>query len=385
MKKKVCIVTGSRAEYGACFTIMREIKKDPDLELKLIVTGMHLSPYHGSTFQIIEQEGFAIDKKVEMLLSTESPASTVKSTAIGMIGLVDVFKELNPSIVLIIGDRFEIFAAAFSAAMLNIPIAHLSGGELTIGSTDEFIRHSITKMSWWHFVTTEEYKRRVVQLGENPERVFCVGALGIDRLKTTNLLSKNQLEENIGFTFGKKNLLITFHPVTLEHDLSEKYFRELINALNSLNKIKLIFTSANADAHGSIINKIIDEFVLNNQDRSIKINSLGSINFLSTLQFIDGMVGNSSSGLVEAPSFKIGTVNIGNRQKGRVKPDSVINCDPNEKSILRAINKLYSRDLKKRLKTIKNPYGNGNASQKILQVLKTTRIPKSIQKDFFDL
>jgi GDP/UDP-N,N'-diacetylbacillosamine 2-epimerase (hydrolysing) len=303
----------------------------------------------------------------------------------GLIGFADAYNELNPDIVVVLGDRFEILAASIAALYARIPIAHIHGGETTMGAFDESIRHSITKMAYWHFVAADEYEKRVVQLGEDPERVFNVGGLGVDAIRKARLFTKKELMSKTGIKFGNKNLLITYHPVTLEKQTSQKHFQLLLDVLSEMEDIYLIFTMPNADSDGRIIKKMIDEFVLSHKERSIAFTSMGHLNYLSTLQFVDGVVGNSSSGLTEAPTFKIGTVNIGDRQKGRLKAKSVIDCKPTKKSIQNAVDILYSKDFQEMLPSVNNPYGEGNATQKIIDVLIKTPIPEEPKKEFYDL
>jgi len=384
-RRKICVVTGSRAEYGLLFWLMKGIQKEPKLELQIIATGMHLSPEFGFTYKEIEKDGFHIDKKVEMLLSADTPSAISKSTGIAMIGFADAYADLKPDIVILLGDRFELFSAAFCAHVAKIPIAHISGGETTAGAFDEAIRHSITKMSWWHFVAADEYKRRVIQLGEDPKRVILVGGLGVDSIMKTPLLTKSELEKRIGFKFSTKNLLVTFHPVTLEKKTAKEQCIELLNALERLNNTKIIFTYPNADTDGRIIKKLIDLFTKKHADTTAVFPSLGQLNYLSTLQYVDGLVGNSSSGLAEAPTFKIGTINIGDRQKGRLKAKSIIDCKSKKKSITEAIGRLYSKEFQDELKTVQNPYGDGNAIDKILDILTKQPVPKELKKEFIDL
>jgi GDP/UDP-N,N'-diacetylbacillosamine 2-epimerase (hydrolysing) len=364
---------------------MGEIQASPDFELQIIVTGMHLSPEFGLTYQEIERHGFVINEKVEMLLSSDTPSAISKSTGLGLIGFADAFNDLNPDLLIVLGDRYEIFAATSAALFARIPIGHISGGETTQGAYDEVIRHSITKMSWWHFVAAEEYKNRVIQLGENPKRVFNVGGLGVDAIQKTNLLSKKDLMENTGIQFRKKNLLITYHPVTLDDGTSQKHFESLLNALKDLKDAYLIFTLPNSDSDGRVIKRMIEDFVKINSTASISFSSMGSLNYLSTLQFVDGVVGNSSSGLAEVPTFKIGTVNIGDRQAGRMKAESVIDCNPDQITIKNAIKKLYSKKFQNKLKTVSNPYGNGKATENIMEILKKTKIPDQLKKEFHSL
>ena len=382
--KKVCVITGSRAEYGAVSSFLKEVALSDKIKIQLIVTGMHLSKEFGFTYKKIEEDGYKIDKKIDIDLSKDDDVSIVNSTAKGMMGIVDSISNLNPDMIFIVGDRYEIFAAAFSAAMLKVPIAHCAGGETTLGATDEFIRHSITKMSWWHFVANEDYKKRVLQLGESKKRVFNVGALGLD-LINEKLLNKKDIEKEYNFEFGERNLIITFHPTTLEKKTSGRQFDELIKSLKTISNTNFIFTSPNSDSGGKIIEQKIDLFVKDNFSRSIKIKSMGSKNYLSTLQYVDGVVGNSSSGLVEAPSFFIGTVNIGDRQTGRMKSKSVVDCKPNELEITKAIYKILSKPFRNSIKIMKNPYGDGRAAKKIVSILEDVKLPTNLKKDFIDL
>tara|TARA_B100000795_G_scaffold67253_1_gene46174 strand:+ start:3028 stop:4188 length:1161 start_codon:yes stop_codon:yes gene_type:complete len=382
--KKICVVTGSRADYGLLYWLMKDIIHDKDLELQIVVTGMHLSPEYGNTYREIEKDGFKINQKVDIQLSSDSQTSVSKSMGIGMIGFSEAFNELQPNLIIVLGDRFEIFSAVSVAMISKIPIAHLHGGEKTEGAFDEAIRHSITKMSHLHFTSIEEYRNRVIQLGENPETVFNVGGLGIDNINKLKLLSKTNFEKNINFRLGKKNILVTFHPVTLEKGTSKIQFQELLKSISELKNTKIIFTKTNSDPDGGIINKMIDEYSSKNNN-AIAFKSMGQLNYLSALQFVDGVVGNSSSGLLEAPSFNIGTINIGDRQKGRIKAESVINCLPNKDSIDSALIKLYSDDFKKIINISKNPYGDGGASQRIIKIIKKTDLNNILKKTFFDI
>jgi len=385
IKRKICVVTGTRAEYGLLYWLMKSIEDDPKLKLQVIATGMHLSSEFGLTYNEIEKDGFMIDRKIEMLLSSDSPSAISKSTGLGMVGFADAYNELDPGVVVILGDRFELLAAAAAALFARIPIAHIHGGEATAGAFDEAIRHSITKIAWWHFVAADEYKKRVIQLGENPERVFKVGGVGVDAIRKAKLLSKNELMKKTNIKFGKKNLLVTYHPVTLENQSSKKYFQVLLDTLHELEDAYLIFTMPNADSDSRIIKEMIDECVVNHSNRSIAFTSMGHLNYLSTLQFVDGVIGNSSSGLLEAPTFKIGTINIGDRQKGRLKAKSVIDCEPTKQSIQNAFFTLFSEDFQKMLPSVVNPYGEGNATEKIMDVLKNKAIPQEPKKEFYDL
>jgi len=383
--KKICIVTGTRAEYGLLYWLMKGIQKEPDLDLKIIATGMHLSPEFGLTYRIIEKDGFHLDKKVEMILSADTPVSISKSTGLGLIGFAEALNELKPDLLMILGDRYELLAAAIAALFNRIPIGHIHGGETTEGAFDEAIRHSITKMAWWHFVAAEEYQKRVIQLGEDPKRVHLVGGLGVEGINKTKLLNKTDLEKVIDFKFGKRNLLVTFHPVTLENDTSKQQFEELLACLDKLKDTSIIFTLSNSDTSGRIINSMIHAFVKDHSSNTKFYTSMGQLNYLSSLQFVDGVVGNSSSGLLEVPTFAVGTVNIGDRQKGRLKAKSVINCEPKKTSIKQAIETLYSKEFQKILPSIENPYGKGNASEKIIEILQKLKIPKQPKKKFYNL
>ena len=385
MKRKICVITGSRSEYDLLKPLIEEIEKDRDLQLQLIVTGMHLSPEFGLTYKQIEKNGFSIDEKIEIILSSDTSISISKSMGLSMISFAEAYDRLKPDIIVVLGDRFEIFSAVSAALVSRIPIGHIYGGELTQGAFDDSFRHSITKMSHLHFTSTESYRRRVIQLGEAPKRVFNVGALGIDNIKKTKLLPKQTLEKELNFKFKKQNLLVTFHPVTLEKNTSKKHFQNLLDAIDSLKDVSIIFTKANADTEGRVINKMIDDYVSKNSAQSRSFTSMGQLKYLSTMQFVDTVVGNSSSGIIEAPSFKIGTINIGDRQKGRVKARSVIDCDPTKEDIQSALRKLYSKEFQDNLKSIANPYSNGNTAEKIKNILNKYDISNIIKKSFYDI
>ena len=384
MKRKICVVTGTRAEYGLLYWLMKEIEADKDLELQLIVTGMHLSPEFGLTYKEIEKE-FRIDKKIEMLLSSDTAMGISKSMGLAQISFAEAYEELKPDILVVLGDRYEIFCAVSVAMICNIPIAHLHGGEITQGAFDESIRHSITKMSHLHFTATDEYKNRVIQLGEEPNRVFNVGGMGIENIKRLKLLSKDEFEESINFKLNKKNILVTFHPVTLENSTAKEQFQELLDAIDELENTNIIFTKANSDTDGRIINQMIDEYVTKNSHKSVGFASLGQLRYLSALQYIDAVVGNSSSGLLEAPSFKIATINIGDRQKGRIKALSVIDCEPKKEEILKAFKEIYSKEFQEKLKNVENPYGESCPSKQIIEVLKNVNLANILKKSFYDL
>jgi len=382
-KRKVCVITGTRAEYGLLYWLIKEIQSDKDLQLQLIVTGMHLSSEFGLTYKEIEKN-FKIDKKVEMLLSSDTVLGISKSMGLAQISFSEAYEELAPDILIVLGDRYEIFSAVSSAMISRIPIAHISGGEVTEGVIDEAIRHAITKMSHLHFVSTEEYKNRVIQLGEHPNRVFNLGAIGIDNINKLKLFSKNEFVKSIDFSLNKKNILVTFHPVTLEKSTSKEQFQELLNSIDELEDTNIIFTKSNSDTDGRVINQMIDAYVSRNNN-AVSFISMGQVRYLSALKFVDAVVGNSSSGLTEAPIFGIGTINIGDRQKGRINLSSVINCNPTKESISNAFNALYSERYQKALSIVKSPYGNGGTSKKIKNIVKNFDLKNILKKSFYDV
>ena len=386
IKRKICIVTGSRAEYGLLYWLIKEIESDQDLELQLIVTGMHVSSDFDLTYKEIEKD-FKIDKKIDMDLSSDTSQGISRSMGKGQTSISEAYNELKPDIIVVLGDRYEIFSAACAAMIAKIPIAHIHGGEITEGSWDDSIRHCITKMSHLHFTAAEEYYKRVIQLGEAPSKVFKIGGAGIESIKRLKLLSREEFEKSINFKLNIKNVLVAFHPVTLEKNTSKKQFNEILNSINKLEDTNIILTKSNSDTDGRIINQLIDEYTDKNSNKSLGISSLGQLNYLNALKYIDFIIGNSSSGLLEAPSFKIGTINIGDRQKGRIKAESVIDCLPDKKDIEEAIKKIYSNEFQKKLKNVNNPYedGEGYASQKIVKVLKTVPLDDILKKVFFNV
>jgi GDP/UDP-N,N'-diacetylbacillosamine 2-epimerase (hydrolysing) len=384
MSRKICVITGTRAEYGLLRWVMQGIKDDPDLTLQVIATGMHLSPEFGLTYREIEKDGFKIDRKIEMLTSSDTSVGVAKSMGLGLIGCADALNELKPNLIVVLGDRFEIFAAVSAALVARIPVAHLHGGETTEGAFDEALRHSITKMSHLHFVAAEPYRQRVIQLGEQPDRVFLVGGLGIDNIKRLKLLERAELEAALDLKLSSRNLLITFHPVTLETSTAADQMAELLAALAELKNTLLIFTLPNADTDGRILIQMVDQFVAMHPN-SRAYTSLGQLRYLSCIAHVDGVVGNSSSGLGEAPALKKGTVNIGDRQRGRLQANSVINCEPTRQSVEAALVKLYSADFQASLSGVINPYGEGGASEKVVKVIKRLEIDGIVKKSFYDL
>ncbi len=387
MKRKICIFSGTRAEYGLLKPLIDELKNEPTVELQILITGMHLSPEFGLTYKEINLEGFSKVEKVEILLSSDTSIGISKAMGLGMISFSEAFERLNPDLLVGLGDRFELFSAVSAAMIARIPVAHLHGGEATEGLIDEPIRHSISKMSHLHFASNEIFRRRIIQLGENPSQVFTVGAIGLDNLKKIKLLSKNELEKQINFEINERTFIITFHPVTLENSSAEIQFNELLSALDSFNNIRMIFTKPNSDTDGRIIINMIDNYVNDNRDRAISFISMGQLKYLSTLQYVKGVIGNSSSGLLEVPSFKIGTINIGDRQRGRLKAKCVIDCLPKQNEIIQSINKLYSNEFQNTLSDIINPYElkNGLTSKKIKEVILSYPLENIIKKQFYNI
>ena len=382
MTQRICVVTGSRADYGLLFWLMKEIDADPAFELKIVATGMHLSPDFGLTYRVIENDGFRIDHKVEMLLSGDTASSTAKSIGLGVIGFSDAIVHLRPDMMVLLGDRFEVFAAAQAALVARIPIAHLCGGDTTEGAFDEAMRHGITKMSHLHFVTNGEAELRVRQLGEDPEHVFNVGSPGIDFLKRMEYLDRSELENRLDFRFRNHNLLVTFHPATLEVASPSEQFRIVLDALDRLpaNDFGLIFTKPNADNHGRELTAMIDEYVARRANARA-YTSLGPQLYLSVLAQVDAVVGNSSSALYEAPSLGTPSVDIGDRQKGRILADSVVHCEVSANAIVEAIQSALSKDCRNTV----NPYGSGESVPRIIAILKRFPDPSSlVQKRFFD-
>jgi len=382
-KRKICFVTGTRAEYGLLYWLMKQVQVDPDLQLQIIVTGAHLSSEHGLTFNAIVEDGFTIDEKVEMLLSSDTAVGVAKSIGLATIGFADAFNSITPDLIILLGDRYELLAAAQAALVAAIPIAHIAGGDTTEGAYDEAIRHSITKMSHLHFVTNELSAKRVRQLGENLVHIYCVGYPGLDYIRKMSLLSKDDLEQDLGIKLGRRNFLITFHPATLSPGESANQFAALLQALESFedNDTKFIITMPNADNEGRLLSKMAEQFC-STRDSAMFYKSLGQKRYLNLLVYVDLVLGNSSSGLYEVPSFKIPTINVGDRQKGRLKAVSVIDCHPDLEDIKNAIDKALSIDCSNAI----NPYGDGYSSERIIKVLREFEDYKVLlKKHFFDL
>lgn len=386
-ERKICVVTGTRAEYGLLSRLMGMIKDSDQTQLQVIATNMHLSPKFGNTYQEIEKDGFAIDCKIPIIDENDedNAVTTVKSMAKALSGFADAYNALKPDMVVVLGDRYEILAAATAALIERIPIVHLHGGEVTEGAYDDAIRHSITKMSHLHFTSTEEYRNRVIQLGEQPDRVFYVGALGVENIKKLPLLSKEEIEKDIQFKLDENTILVTYHPVTLGEHSAEKDIKEFIDALEERKDLRVFFTMPNSDTGSQSIVEAINEFVANNSDRAIAYKSLGIKRYLSVMKYAGAVVGNSSSGLLEVPSFGIPTLNIGDRQKGRMAADSVYNCDTDKNSILKGLDVIMSSAFKKKAAETHNPYEKANTAEEIFKVISTYPLKELKQKHFYNL
>lgn len=384
--RKICFVTGSRAEYGLLSNIMRFVAEDKNSILQIIATNMHLSPDYGLTYREIEADGFTINRKVEMLLASDTANATTKSVGLATIGFADAYEDLKPDLLVVLGDRFEILSAVTAALLYKIPVAHLHGGEITEGAYDDAIRHAITKMSHLHFTSTEVYRNRVIQMGENPSRVFNVGAVGVDNILSLPLLSKEELEDSLNFRLGEKSLLITYHPVTLGSSSAEDQIRDLLESLEPfLNEYKMIFTMPNSDTNGKVIKQQILEFVKKHPERSISFDSLGLRRYLSALKYVTAVAGNSSSGIIEVPSFGIPTLNIGDRQKGRICADSVLHCGISKQEITAGIRQILSPEFLEQSKKTANPYYKAGTAKAVAEKLCSFPLNDLIVKSFYDL
>lgn len=386
MKKIISILTATRAEYGLLKPVIEKLLEYKEFDVRIVVTGMHLSAKYGFTYKEVEEDGFVIDEKIDILEDSNTDVAISKSMGTALIKFSNYFHKLQPDMLLVLGDRYETLSVCCAAMNARIPIAHLYGGETTEGAVDEAIRHAITKMSYLHFTSTLEYKKRVIQLGESPDRVYQVGALGIENILKTNLLSKEELEKSLKFKLNKPYGVVTFHPVTLENNTVKEQFHNLLSAMDKHNELKYIITKANADANGEIINEMIDQYAAGH-DNIIAYPSLGMLRYLSALKYCRMVIGNSSSGIIEAPSFGIPTVNIGDRQKGRIQSDSIINCNAESDSIGEAIESALSEEFMKRAKRTVNPYGNGHTSDQIVNIIKEYVLKNKInlKKKFYDI
>ena len=379
---KVAVFTGTRADYGLLFWLLRDIQSDPELKLQLVVSGMHLSSEFGETYREIEHDGFEIDEKIEIILSSNTAVGTAKAMGLGLLGFADAFSRLNPDMLVILGDRFEAFAAAQTAMILRIPIIHLHGGEITEGAYDDSIRHAITKLSQLHGTSAEEYRQRVIQLGESPDKVKNVGALGLDHLKRGSFFSRTELSELLGLCLDKPYFLVTYHPVTLGDENPEKSFQELLLALDEFRGCQVILTYPNADDGGRRLIPMIQDYVKSNVGRVIGVASLGQKKYLSAIKHACAVVGNSSSGIIEVPSFNVPTVNVGVRQRGRLCADSIFHCDAEKLAIKKALSKAMTKDFKAKGGGVLNPYGQGDASAEIISMIKSAKI--DLCKKFVD-
>lgn len=384
MKKKILVVTGGRAEYGILKPLLEEIKLSNKLKLNLVVTGTHLSNEFGYTISEIKKDKFSISDKIEIILSSDSTVSIAKSMGLLMISFSETLARLKPDLVILLGDRFETFAAGSVCLVSRIPICHIQGGELTKAAIDDSFRHSLTKMSYYHFVYAKKYKQRLIQLGENKKRVFNYGALNVDAIKKTKLISKDEVYNLFNVNKNNKIILVTFHSSTLEKNTSHSDFLKILNFLKKIKGFHIIFTKTNADTDGRIINKLIDHFIKNSQNASAYI-SLGQIKYLSLLKYSYLVVGNSSSGIIETPHFKKPTLNIGERQEGRIKALNIIDVEPDEDKLFKAFKKIESKNFQNKLKKMKDPFDKGNTSKLIVKTLEKLNLPKEIKKDFMDI
>ena len=382
--RKICFVTGTRAEYGLLSRLMRLVKEDKDLQLQVIATNMHLMPEYGETYKEIEKDGFTIDKKVYMHKPSDDAHGIISSMAEEMQGMNDALSELKPDILVLLGDRYEILVAAQVALIHRIPIAHIHGGEVTEGAFDDAIRHSVTKMSSLHFTSCEEYRHRVIQMGEQPSRVFDVGSLGVENIKAVPLMTKDELEASLDFKIDTQTILVTYHPVTLGGDPA-KDIREFLDALDQLKDLKVIFTMPNSDTGRDAIALAVENYVEKHSNRAKAYTSLGLKRYLSTLQFVKAAVGNSSSGIIEVPSFGIPTLNIGDRQKGRLASKSVVNCGTSKDEVIAGLKLCLSEEMQKAAKTYENPYAKPDTANLIYQELKNIELAGLNLKTFYDL
>lgn len=383
MTKKVAVFTGTRAEYGLLYWLLKDIQSDFDLCLQLLVSGMHLSPEFGETYRQIEKDGFNIDEKIEILLSSDSAVGTAKSMGLGVLGFADALSRLGPDVLIILGDRFEALAAAQTAMILRIPVVHLHGGEITEGAYDDAIRHAITKLSYLHATSTEEYRQRVIQLGEAPERVFNVGAIGLDHLNRSAFLSVDELATSLNFPLHQPYVVVTYHPVTLADEEPTASFTALLEALEQYPDVQVILTYPNADDGGRRIIPLLEAYAAGQPQRVLAIPSLGQVRYLSAIKYAAAVVGNSSSGIIEVPSLDVPTVNIGMRQKGRLAATSVLHCDATASAIKAALDVALSRSYKVNDEQVYNPYGQGNASQHVISMLKNMKFTSI--KSFYDV
>lgn len=384
-KLTIALFTGSRADYGILYPLMKLLDSDDSISLKVIVSGSHLSEEHGHTYKFIKQDGFKIDEYIDMLLISDSPIGICKSIGLGLISYCEALERISPEAIILLGDRYEAFAMATAAHVMRINIVHIHGGESTYGAIDDAFRHSITKMSTLHFTSTKEYSKRVIQLGETPNRVFNVGSLSVENIKNIKLLSKNEIVDKIGINTAKNTILVTYHPVTLDNNKAIYQFQNLLNAIDKFKNFQIVFTLANADAEGKIINKLIKKYCYDEKNRAFWFETLGQLLYLSIMKYSKLVLGNSSSGIIEAPSLKIPTVNIGDRQKGRLHTESVITCDTSEKSIQKSIKKALEKEFYNKARKVRNPYYKKNTALRILNIIKNYDFTNNLKKEFYSI
>jgi UDP-hydrolysing UDP-N-acetyl-D-glucosamine 2-epimerase len=385
LKRKICIFSSTRADYGLLKGLLKEMEERPAIELQLLASGMHLSPEFGTTIREIRADGFNPHETVEILLSGDTPTAVCKSMGLALMGYGEALNRLKPDMVVVLGDRFETFCMAGASQVCRIPVAHIHGGETTEGAFDEAFRHAVTKLSHLHFASCEAYRKRIIQLGEAPDQVFNVGALGVETLHRTKLLDRKQLGESLDFSLTDPYFLLTFHPVTLEESTAQKQFQAILDAVSGFPEFHVIFTKANADTDGRIINRMMEYYVRQHPRRCLALSSMGSLKYLSALKYTSAVIGNSSSGIIEAPSFKVPTINIGDRQKGRIQADSIINCIPDPGAIRNAMDRSLSPTFQEKLKTVENPYDKPGTSSTIATLLEKTDITGILKKKFHDI
>lgn len=384
--KQIVVLTSARADYGLLSCVIKKLMRNTEVKVRVVATGMHLSPEFGFTYKDIEKDGIKIDRKIEILMSSDTPASMSKAMGIAMISFADYFADVCPDALLVLGDRYETLAVCCAALNAKIPIIHLHGGETTEGAIDEAVRHSITKMSYLHFTSTEEYRRRVIQLGENPKRVYNVGSLGVENVLHQPLVSKEELESKLKLQLSMPYAVVTYHPVTLGNRDIREIIKMFLDALDQNKDMLYIITKSNADAGGRQINLMLEEYA-KHRDNVQVYDSLGMIKYLSAVKYSEMVIGNSSSGILEVPSFKIPTVNIGDRQKGRIRAESVIDCNEDTESIVKAIKKARTPEFRKQCSQVKNPYEGVRTSDTIVEIIKEKLFDKKVEirKKFYDI
>lgn len=383
--RKICVVTGSRAEYGVARWLMREIEADRRLTLQILVTGMHLAPEFGMTVNEILADGFSVDESIESQLASDSRVGMVKSMALGMLGCVDALQRLKPDVVVVLGDRYEILAVAQAAALLGMPVGHLSGGEVTEGAVDDWIRHSISKAAWWHFAATEIYRQRIIQLGEEPQRVFHVGDPGLDSVRRIPAMSRQELAASLHIPLGTPLFVVTYHPATLGEMPPDAAFQELLRALEAFPAATIVMTKPNADAGGQQLARLAEQWCAEREGPTVCAASLGQNRYINLLRHADVVIGNSSSGIIEAPAIPVATVNIGNRQQGRLCASSIIHCAEQREPIKQAILRALQPEFRVQVKQTVSVYGDCDCSARIKEILATAELPATLAKRFHDL